>query len=137
MSDTIQPASASPPQRPATAAPEVQAPAVKVEPAVAATATAQQALAEQKAPVVQLAQPAPSPEQKRKDLSEAIQHLNDQVRKSNYNLNFSVDDSTSQVVVQVRNTHSGDVIRQIPSETVLRVAHNLDAVKGLLSDEAV
>jgi len=47
-----------------------------------------------------------------------------------------VDDTTNFVVVQVKNVQSGEVIRQIPNETVLRVAHDLEAVKGLLRDQA-
>jgi len=76
-----------------------------------------------------------NPQQMRKELDEALERLNEQVRKNNYNLNFSVDDTTNFVVVKVKDATSGDVIRQIPSETVLRVAHNLEAVKGLLRDE--
>jgi flagellar protein FlaG len=75
--------------------------------------------------------------QKRKELDEAVKQLNEQVRKNSYNLNFSVDDATNYVVVKVKNTDSGDVIRQIPSETVLRVAHNIEAVKGMLRDQEV
>jgi len=75
--------------------------------------------------------------QKRKELDEAVRSLNEQVRKNSYNLNFSVDDTTNYVVVKVKDTASGDVIRQIPSETVLRVAHNIEAVKGMLRDKAV
>jgi flagellar protein FlaG len=132
MSDAIQPVTAAPPQRHAAPVEEAQgAPA-----AVAAEAVKPVIKPEQQA-APQVAQPGPSPEQRRQELTEAIQRLNEQVRKSNYNLNFSVDDSTNMVVVQVRNAQSGDVIRQIPSETVLRVAHNMEAVKGLLSDEAV
>jgi hypothetical protein len=32
----------------------------------------------------------------------------------------------------VRSTDTGEVIRQIPNETVVRVAHNIEKVKGLL-----
>jgi len=32
----------------------------------------------------------------------------------------------------VTNTQTGEVIRKIPSEAVIRVAHNIEALKGLL-----
>jgi uncharacterized FlaG/YvyC family protein len=35
-------------------------------------------------------------------------------------------------VVTVTNTVSGEVIRQIPNEAVVRVAHFIDGAKGLL-----
>jgi uncharacterized FlaG/YvyC family protein len=38
-------------------------------------------------------------------------------------------------VIQVEDVKTGEVIRQIPNETVLRVSHNLEKVKGLLLDE--
>jgi len=70
-------------------------------------------------------------------LEDALKRLNDQMSKHSTNLNFSVDSTTKFLVVQVKNTQTGEVIRQIPSETMLRVAHDLEAVKGLLRDEAV
>jgi len=39
-------------------------------------------------------------------------------------------------VVKVR-TASGEVIRQIPDETVLRLAENMQDLKGLLQDEKI
>ena len=44
------------------------------------------------------------------------------VRDSGRNLQFKVDDNTGRVVVRVVDTVSGDVIRQIPSEELLRLA---------------
>jgi uncharacterized FlaG/YvyC family protein len=37
------------------------------------------------------------------------------------------------VVLTVKNKE-GEVVRQIPNEVALRVAHNLDNMKGLLQD---
>jgi flagellar protein FlaG len=48
-------------------------------------------------------------------------------------LSFSVDDIARKVVITVKNLE-GEVVRQIPSEVALRVAHNLDEIKGLLQD---
>lgn len=48
-------------------------------------------------------------------------------------LSFSVDDIARKVVITVKNLE-GEVVRQIPSEVALRVAHNLDDIKGLLQD---
>ena len=43
----------------------------------------------------------------------------------NRNLAFSVDSGTERSVVTVTEANSGDVIRQIPSEEVLRLAERL------------
>jgi len=41
------------------------------------------------------------------------------------------------VVITVKNSHTGEVIRQIPDEAVMRVAHSLHDLKGLLLNEKV
>lgn len=48
------------------------------------------------------------------------------------NLDFSVDDSTGQVVVKVIDGDSGKLIRQIPSEELLRLSERLDDMRSLL-----
>ena len=65
-------------------------------------------------------------------LKEAVRLLNDQVVSKSQGLGFSYDDSLKTPVITVRNTETGQVIRQIPNEDVLRVAHKLDELKGLL-----
>jgi len=35
-------------------------------------------------------------------------------------------------VVTVRSAETGEVVRQIPNETVVKVAHNIEKMKGLL-----
>lgn len=73
-------------------------------------------------------------EASRRELQQAIERLNDQVKKNNYNLSFSVDEASRHVVVRIRDANSGEVVRQIPNETVLRLSENL---KGLLQDEKI
>ena len=55
-----------------------------------------------------------------------------QVQSLQRNLDFSVDDSTGQVVVRVVDGDSGKVVRQIPSEDILRLAERLDEMRSLL-----
>ena len=40
-------------------------------------------------------------------------------------------------VVVVTNSQTGEVVRQIPNEVVVRVAHNLEAFKGMLHNAVV
>ncbi len=70
----------------------------------------------------------------RENLQAAIEHLNKQLASSGRTLGFSMDDKLNSPVVTVRSTQTGEVIRQIPSEAVIRVAHTLDELKGLLHD---
>ena len=94
-------------------------------------------------------QPAPSPDLKvpakaeirydpaemRRDLEEAIQRLNEQMKQNARNLNFSIDELANRTVITVKNTETGEVVRQIPNETVLNVAHNIEKLKGMLHNE--
>ena len=72
------------------------------------------------------------PAQMQRNLEEAIKRLNDQMQQHNRNLSFSMDQSTKSLVIVVKNSQTGDVVRQIPEESVLRVAHNLENLKGLM-----
>ena len=50
-------------------------------------------------------------------------------------LGFSVDKVAKEVVVTVKRKESGEIVRQIPSETVLKLAHNFEKLKGMLLDK--
>lgn len=66
------------------------------------------------------------------DVGEAVERIRNQVRSLQRNLDFSVDDSTGQVVIKVLDGDSGRVVRQIPSEDILRLAERLDEMRSLL-----
>ena len=67
-----------------------------------------------------------------KSLKDAVKLLNDQMSSKSQGLDFSYDDSTNTPVVTVRNLESGQVVRQIPSTDLIRLAHRLDELKGIL-----
>ena len=69
------------------------------------------------------------------NLREAIAKLNEQAEKNGRGLNFSVDKELNRHIITVRNTSSGEVVRQIPTEVAIKVAHSLEDIKGLLLDE--
>lgn len=72
------------------------------------------------------------PAEVRQSLQEAVNILNKQISEHNRGLGFSIDDSLETPVVTVRSTVTGEVVRQIPNETVVRVAHSIDSIKGML-----
>ena len=72
------------------------------------------------------------PNEVRQSLNSAIKLLNDQVATKAQGLGFSFDQSIKNPVIVVRNLETGQVVRQIPNEDVLRMAHKLDELKGLL-----
>ena len=105
---------------PKSAAPA--APAVSAAPAVP------------KAPAIKV-EPLVDPKQMRENLREAIEKLNDQVERNGRGLNFSVDDRLNRPIITVRSTATGEVVRTIPNEVVIKVAHNIEDIKGLLMDQ--
>jgi len=68
------------------------------------------------------------------ELHSAVKEIQDFVQSLQRNLEFSVDDSTGTWVVKVVARDSGEVIRQIPSETALELARSLHDVNSLLFD---
>jgi len=58
-------------------------------------------------------------------LSEKVQKLNEQMRQSATQIEFSIDSDTKDVVVRVLNKETGEVIRQLPPEEVLHWAKSM------------
>jgi len=147
---TIQPAShaSTPPAAPMPAA-VVKQPApspASVAPtrenaAAAAAATAPKELSPQQQAAVAAISEKPKLSidlvamQKRVD--QAIESLNNQFRSSQTNLGFSIDSETDIVMVKVTNKETGELVRQIPAEAVVRLAAKMDDLKGLLLDESL
>ena len=69
-----------------------------------------------------------------KDLSVAIQSLNDMMSALDRNINFSVDPGTGKDIVRVTDSNTGKTIRQIPAQETLTFIQNLDKMVGLLFD---
>ena len=62
-------------------------------------------------------------------LLESIEKLNQTMRDGGRNLNFHMDESIGGPVVLVKNAETGEVVRQIPNEVVVRFAHSIDNFK--------
>ena len=72
------------------------------------------------------------PNKVRENLSAAIGMLNKQMEASKRGLGFSYDESKQTAVVKVTDAATGEVVRQIPTEQVLKMAHQIDTYKGML-----
>ncbi|VAW59176.1 Flagellar protein FlaG [hydrothermal vent metagenome] len=72
----------------------------------------------------------------RVELETAVANLNERVQQVQRDLLFSVDDSSGRTVVRVVNSETEEVVRQIPTEEVLRISRNiqdqLDDGSGLI-----
>lgn len=61
-----------------------------------------------------------------RQLQSAVGDINRAMQLSNHNLKFSVDPNTKDPIVQVVDTVTGDLIRQIPSKEALAIAESID-----------
>ena len=68
-------------------------------------------------------------------LQAAIDTLNAAVKKTPTALSFSRDDSSKRFIVEVTDTNTGEVIRNLPGDAVLRMSRQLDSLKGVLFDD--
>ena len=129
-SNAVLPVAAVPPKQAADAAvPKVQAPVPdeKAEPAV---------------PKVKLQAPEKvdlgfDAKELRQNLQEAIDRLNQQLKANGRDLSFQMDEEINRPIITVRNIETGEVVRQIPSEEIIRMAHSLEEGKGLLFNESL
>jgi flagellar protein FlaG len=72
-----------------------------------------------------------------KRLQVAVERMNAKMVDGGRGLNFSIDPSLNRPIVTVTNKETGDVIRQIPNEVVIRMAHSIEDTKGLLLNAKV
>jgi flagellar protein FlaG len=63
-------------------------------------------------------------------LSEKVRKLNEQMRQSATQIEFSIDQDTKDVVVRVLNKETGEVIRQMPPDEVMHLAKVSEDIRG-------
>lgn len=71
----------------------------------------------------------------RKEIDNALAELTRLADNSGRTLGFSRDPAVSGPVITVTDSQTGKVVRQIPFEVVVRVAHSIEKMKGLLFDK--
>ena len=67
--------------------------------------------------------------QAQQDIEVAAREVEAFLQVQNRNLAFSVDENTNRSVVTVKDSESGDVIRQIPSDEVLKLAERIKTLQ--------
>ncbi len=75
-------------------------------------------------------------EEMAQNLRHAIDQINTVLHDGGRGVNFVLDQTLNGPIIQVRRAETGEVIRQIPNEVVVRVAHNLEKLQGLLFSSA-
>lgn len=70
-------------------------------------------------------------------MSRMAEEIQDRFDAMGAKLGFSIRKESEDVVMEVRERESGDLIRQIPSEEVLALREKLNELVGLLFDKQV
>jgi|TARA_B110000238_G_scaffold199260_1_gene245925 flagellar protein FlaG len=70
-----------------------------------------------------------------KSIDAAAKEINDVFRSTDTSLGFYVDKSSQRFVVEVKDTDTGETIIKFPGEAVLKVAENIESLKGVLFDK--
>ena len=98
------------------------APVVVAQPSVAALELPQAA-----------AKPVAEQQASAEQVKSAVENINRVLKQSNKNLEFSVDESTNKQVFKLKDSETGDVIRQYPTEEMLSISRAIDQIQhGLL-----
>lgn len=87
-------------------------------------------------PAVDKAEAGARAREMRRELQEALAEVNRQMKLNGRDLAFSLDDKADRLVIKVTNSQTGELVRQIPDETVLRIARSIEELKGVLYDES-
>jgi flagellar protein FlaG len=66
------------------------------------------------------------------DVQRAADAINKALEQSDQSLRFSVDHDTGITVVKVVDSHTDEVIRQIPSDEVIAISRSIDRLQGIL-----
>lgn len=71
----------------------------------------------------------------RSEVQVAVDEVQVRMDQMGTNLQFAMDKVAEDLVVKVTDKKSGDLIRQIPSEDVIKLRKKLEELVGLLFDE--
>ncbi len=68
----------------------------------------------------------------KQQITNAVKDINNFFQSAQRSLGFTVDEASGQMVMQIKDTETNELIRQIPGEDVLKLAKRLDDLTGIL-----
>lgn len=71
------------------------------------------------------------------DLQQALKEVQTAINGVANDLRFSIDEDTGRTLIKIVDRETDEVIKQIPSEELLRIAKALDKFQGLLVKQEV
>lgn len=82
--------------------------------------------------VIQARLPEQQDQQNKQQISSAIKEINNFFQMTQRSLAFNIDEDSGHMVMQIRDTETNELIRQIPGEDVLKLVKRLDDLSGVL-----
>jgi flagellar protein FlaG len=71
------------------------------------------------------------------EIHKDLEMINEQLKSSNSSIQFSVDDKSNDVIVRIVDRDSGEVIRQIPPESIVRLRDSMKDMSGLFIEKKI
>jgi flagellar protein FlaG len=71
------------------------------------------------------------------EIHKDLEMINEQLKSANSSIQFSVDDKSNEVIVRIVDRDSGEVIRQIPPESIVRLRERMKDMSGLFVEKKV
>jgi len=68
----------------------------------------------------------------KQQISDAVKEINNFFQSAQRSLGFSIDEASGHMVMQIKDTATNEVIRQIPGEDAIKLAKRLDDITGVL-----
>jgi flagellar protein FlaG len=71
------------------------------------------------------------------EVAETVEALNSVMQQMQRGISFKVDDQSGRSIIQVIDRDSGDVIKQMPSQDLLKLINHMQEMQSILFDETV
>ncbi|MGO4326847.1 flagellar protein FlaG [Cupriavidus sp. 2TAF22] len=75
--------------------------------------------------------PASTPQEQPGGLDAAVKRLTQVLRMASVSVEFEIDSDSHRIITKVVDKTSGEVIRQIPTEEVIKIANAMQQLQGL------
>ena len=79
--------------------------------------------------------PEPKDQENQQKIASAVKKISSFFQAEQRSVAFNLDTDSGKMVMQIRDIKSNELIRQIPSEDVLKLAKRLDDLTGILFKE--
>ncbi|MEW6733440.1 MAG: flagellar protein FlaG [Acidobacteriota bacterium] len=81
--------------------------------------------------------PAENRSQAPEEIEQALGTLNQVIEPVGISLKFTQDEASKTMVIELIDQSNGQILRQIPSEAMLRLSASLSKLKGLVVDQRI